>query len=90
MREAPDSMFPLNGTNGTELIDVAARDARRVHVVVALTALMGVIQVQLSLNVDEEVSQLSTLHFIRNKKHTKHYDGNCDKELKQEEVFIFI
>lgn len=45
VREAPDSMFPLNGTNGTELIDVAARDARRVQVAVALTALVGLIQV---------------------------------------------
>lgn len=46
VREAPDSMFPLNGTNGTELIDVAARDARRVHVAMALTALVGLIQVR--------------------------------------------
>ncbi|MCI4388714.1 hypothetical protein PGIGA_G00089230 [Pangasianodon gigas] len=47
--EAPDSMFPLNGTNGTELIDVAARDARRVQVAVALTALMGIIQLVLGV-----------------------------------------
>ncbi|GAA6071106.1 prestin, partial [Tachysurus ichikawai] len=53
VREAPDSMFPLNGTNGTEMIDVAARDARRVQVAVALTALMGIIQVQYSLHGDE-------------------------------------
>lgn len=45
VREAPDSMFPLNSTNGTELIDVAARDARRVQVAVVVTALMGLIQV---------------------------------------------
>ncbi|XP_060759483.1 prestin [Neoarius graeffei] len=49
VREAPDSMFPLNGTNGTELIDVATRDARRVQVAVALTALMGMIQLLLGV-----------------------------------------
>ncbi|KAG7320559.1 hypothetical protein KOW79_016412 [Hemibagrus wyckioides] len=49
VREAPDSMFPLNGTNGTELIDVVARDARRVHVAVALTALVGIIQLVLGV-----------------------------------------
>lgn len=45
VREAPDYKFPLNGTNGTELIDVVARDTRRVQVVVALTTLVGLIQV---------------------------------------------
>lgn len=49
VREAPDSMFPLNGTNGTELVDVTARDARRVQVAVAVTALMGIIQVLASV-----------------------------------------
>ncbi|TST22536.1 Prestin [Bagarius yarrelli] len=49
VREAPDSMFPLNGTNGTELIDVTARDARRVQVAVALTALVGLIQLALGV-----------------------------------------
>ncbi|XP_053506099.1 prestin [Ictalurus furcatus] len=49
VREAPDSMFPLNSTNGTELIDVAARDARRVQVAVVVTALMGLIQLVLGM-----------------------------------------
>ncbi|XP_047660243.1 prestin [Tachysurus fulvidraco] len=49
VREAPDSMFPLNGTNGTEMIDVAARDAKRVQVAVALTALTGIIQLVLGI-----------------------------------------
>ncbi|XP_053364328.1 prestin [Clarias gariepinus] len=49
VREAPDSMFPLNGTNGTGLIDVAARDARRVQVAATVTALMGLFQLMLGL-----------------------------------------
>ncbi|KAI5617985.1 prestin [Silurus asotus] len=49
VREAPDSMFILNGTNGTEIIDVAARDARRVQVAVAVTTLMGLIQLVLGV-----------------------------------------
>lgn len=49
VREAPDSMFntlPVNGSNAT-VVDVAARDARRVQVAVVLTTLVGIIQVSL-------------------------------------------
>uniref|UniRef100_A0A3B4CHY4 STAS domain-containing protein n=1 Tax=Pygocentrus nattereri TaxID=42514 RepID=A0A3B4CHY4_PYGNA len=48
VREAPDSMFPLNGTNVTGF-DVDARDARRVQVAVALTTLVGLIQLFLGV-----------------------------------------
>ncbi|XP_062851869.1 prestin [Trichomycterus rosablanca] len=46
VREAPDSMFFLNGTEG---VDSVARDARRVQVAVALAALVGLIQLLLGL-----------------------------------------
>uniref|UniRef100_A0A8B9GN55 Solute carrier family 26 member 5 n=1 Tax=Astyanax mexicanus TaxID=7994 RepID=A0A8B9GN55_ASTMX len=49
VREAPDSMFPLNGTNVTGLVDFEARDARRVQVAVALTTLVGLIQLFLGV-----------------------------------------
>ncbi|XP_031675141.1 prestin-like isoform X2 [Oncorhynchus kisutch] len=54
VREAPDSMFmiqALNGTatNTTVFIDTEARDARRVHIAVVLTTLVGVIQLVLGL-----------------------------------------
>ncbi|XP_029013277.1 solute carrier family 26 member 6-like [Betta splendens] len=47
---APDSKFLVssNGTNGT-VVDTAARDNFRVEVAMALTILMGIIQVGLSL-----------------------------------------
>lgn len=48
VREAPDSMFyvlPTNGSNLTATLDVEARDARRVQVAVVLTTLVGIIQV---------------------------------------------
>lgn len=50
VREAPDSMFTIQALNGTStnttvFIDTEARDARRVHVAVVLTTLVGVIQV---------------------------------------------
>ncbi|KAL6459551.1 hypothetical protein MHYP_G00313100 [Metynnis hypsauchen] len=48
VREAPDSMFPLNGTNVTGF-DIDARDARRVQVAVALTTLVGLIQLFLGV-----------------------------------------
>lgn len=50
VREAPDSMFyvPGNGTNLT-VIDVEARDARRVQLAVALTTLVGLIQLLLGV-----------------------------------------
>ncbi|KAG5267144.1 hypothetical protein AALO_G00218510 [Alosa alosa] len=50
VREAPDSMFyvPGNGTNST-VLDVDARDARRVQLAVALTTLVGLIQLLLGV-----------------------------------------
>lgn len=49
VREAPDSMFilPANGSNMSDVVDVAARDAKRVQVAVVLTTLVGIIQVSL-------------------------------------------
>ncbi len=50
VREAPDSMFyilPANGSNVTDVVDVVARDARRVQVAVVLTTMVGIIQVSL-------------------------------------------
>ncbi|KAK1790285.1 hypothetical protein P4O66_014204 [Electrophorus voltai] len=49
VREVPDSMFPLNGTNGTGGVDVDARDVRRVQVAVVLTTLVGLIQLVLGI-----------------------------------------
>ncbi|XP_056224095.1 prestin isoform X1 [Seriola aureovittata] len=48
VREAPDSMFyvlPANGSNMSAVLDVEARDARRVQVAVVLTTLVGIIQI---------------------------------------------
>lgn len=50
VREAPDSMFyvlPANGSNLSAVLNVEARDARRVQVAVVLTTLVGIIQVSL-------------------------------------------
>ncbi|XP_066523054.1 prestin isoform X2 [Hoplias malabaricus] len=49
VREVPDSMFLLNGTNVTAGVDIDARDARRVQVAVALTTLVGLIQLLLGV-----------------------------------------
>ncbi|XP_037315680.2 prestin [Pungitius pungitius] len=52
VREAPDSMFyvlPANGSNASAVLDVEARDARRVQVAVVLTTLVGIIQLALGL-----------------------------------------
>ncbi|XP_073724658.1 prestin [Misgurnus anguillicaudatus] len=49
VREAPDSMFKINGTNASQVVDHEARDARRVEVVVALTTLVGIIQFVLGM-----------------------------------------
>ncbi|KAM8907956.1 prestin isoform 2-T2 [Spinachia spinachia] len=52
VREAPDSMFyllPTNGSNASTVLDVEARDARRVQVAVVLTTLVGIIQLALGL-----------------------------------------
>lgn len=50
VREAPDSMFYVpsaNGSNSSFVLDEVKRDARRVQVAVALTTLVGIIQVSL-------------------------------------------
>uniref|UniRef100_A0A8C3B0C3 Solute carrier family 26 member 5 n=1 Tax=Cyclopterus lumpus TaxID=8103 RepID=A0A8C3B0C3_CYCLU len=50
VREAPDAMFYVpsangtNGTNATAVLDVEARDLKRVQVAVVLTTLVGIIQ----------------------------------------------
>lgn len=44
-RLAPSSNFIVNGTNGTESVDVAARDAYRVQIACALSVLTGLFQV---------------------------------------------
>lgn len=44
-RMAPSSNFMVNGTNGTESVDVAARDAYRVQIACALSILAGFFQV---------------------------------------------
>ncbi|XP_042367606.1 prestin [Plectropomus leopardus] len=52
VREAPDSMFyvvPANGSNTSAVLDVEARDARRVQVAVVLTTLVGIIQIVFGL-----------------------------------------
>ncbi|XP_035530162.1 prestin [Morone saxatilis] len=52
VREAPDDMFyvlPANGSNASAVLDVAARDARRVQVAVVLTTLVGIIQLVLGI-----------------------------------------
>nr|XP_020502800.1 prestin [Labrus bergylta] len=51
VREAPDSMFliPVNGSNTSVVLNVEARDARRVQVAVVLTTLVGIIQFVLGL-----------------------------------------
>lgn len=52
VREAPDSLFyvpPSNGSNITACIDEEARDARRVQVAVVLTTMVGIIQILLGL-----------------------------------------
>lgn len=55
VREVPDSMFYELSTNGSNVsvLDVAARDARRVQVAVVLTTLVGIIQVRLKQGRDK-------------------------------------
>lgn len=52
---APDSNFPMivNGTNGTTTtgVNTAARDHYRLEIAMALTILMGIIQVCVSVGV---------------------------------------
>lgn len=50
VREAPDSMFYVssaNGSNSSLILNETARDARRVQVAIALTTMVGLIQVSL-------------------------------------------
>lgn len=63
VREAPDSMFYVASANGTNasaaaaaVLDVAARDARRVQVAIVLTTLVGIIQVRLVQKVQRQKS----------------------------------
>ncbi|XP_029017915.1 prestin [Betta splendens] len=51
VREAPDSMFSVQPSNGSNItfINETARDARRVQVAVVLTTLVGIIQILLGL-----------------------------------------
>ncbi|KAJ3612145.1 hypothetical protein NHX12_020422 [Muraenolepis orangiensis] len=51
VREAPDSMFEVLASNSsnTSTLDLQARDARRVEVAVALTSLVGLIQLLLGV-----------------------------------------
>ena len=49
-RLAPDSDFTfLNGTNGTAVLDVTARDAYRVQIAASTTVLSGLFQVLLGM-----------------------------------------
>uniref|UniRef100_A0A669B263 Solute carrier family 26 member 6 n=1 Tax=Oreochromis niloticus TaxID=8128 RepID=A0A669B263_ORENI len=48
-RLAPDSNFIVNGTNGTETVDIDTRDAYRVQVACALTVLAGLFQILLGV-----------------------------------------
>ncbi|XP_023651296.2 prestin [Paramormyrops kingsleyae] len=51
MREAPEDMFHIQAPNGTNatVVDTEARDAHRVQIAVALTCLVGIIQLFLGL-----------------------------------------
>lgn len=49
VREAPDSMFVMNGTNASSVIDEVSRDQRRVQVAVVFTTMTGAIQIILGL-----------------------------------------
>lgn len=44
-RLAPDSNFVINGTNGTEDVNVGERDSMRVQIACSLTVLAGIFQV---------------------------------------------
>lgn len=48
-RLAPDSNFIVNGTNGTESVDLDARDAYRVQIACSLTVLAGIFQILLGV-----------------------------------------
>ncbi|KAM4738329.1 solute carrier family 26 member 6 [Anableps anableps] len=48
-RLAPDSSFIVNGTNGTEIVNIAARDSYRVQIACSLTVLTGIFQILLGM-----------------------------------------
>ncbi|XP_043960053.1 solute carrier family 26 member 6 isoform X2 [Gambusia affinis] len=48
-RFAPDSNFIVNGTNGSEIVNLTARDSYRVQVACSLTVLVGIFQILLGL-----------------------------------------
>uniref|UniRef100_A0A3B5PWX5 Solute carrier family 26 member 6 n=1 Tax=Xiphophorus maculatus TaxID=8083 RepID=A0A3B5PWX5_XIPMA len=48
-RLAPDSNFIVNGTNGSEIVNLTARDLYRVQVACSLTVLAGIFQILLGL-----------------------------------------
>uniref|UniRef100_A0A3B5AY70 Solute carrier family 26 member 6-like n=1 Tax=Stegastes partitus TaxID=144197 RepID=A0A3B5AY70_9TELE len=48
-RLAPDSNFIVNGTNGTEIVNLDERDAHRVQIACALTFLAGIFQILLGV-----------------------------------------
>uniref|UniRef100_A0A8P4GIL9 Solute carrier family 26 member 5 n=1 Tax=Dicentrarchus labrax TaxID=13489 RepID=A0A8P4GIL9_DICLA len=64
VREAPDDMFyflPANGSNASAVLDVAARDTRRVQVAVVLTTLVGIIQSIKAVLTDITSTNVTTL-----------------------------
>ncbi|XP_037540396.1 solute carrier family 26 member 6 [Nematolebias whitei] len=48
-RLAPDSNFIINGTNGTEDLNIAMRDSMRVQIACSLTVLAGIFQILLGV-----------------------------------------
>uniref|UniRef100_A0A3Q1BP82 STAS domain-containing protein n=1 Tax=Amphiprion ocellaris TaxID=80972 RepID=A0A3Q1BP82_AMPOC len=48
-RLAPDSNFIVNGTNGTEIVNLDERDAYRVQIACSLTVLAGIFQILLGV-----------------------------------------
>ncbi|KAM4562534.1 solute carrier family 26 member 6-like [Odontesthes bonariensis] len=48
-RLAPDSNFMVNGTNGTETVNIDERDAYRVQIACSLTVLAGIFQILLGI-----------------------------------------
>jgi len=64
VREAPDAMFQVpaaaNSSSNSSTLDLEARDAHRVQVAVALTTLVGLIQVR-TLALTPDLIQVRTL-----------------------------
>ncbi|XP_029350703.1 prestin isoform X2 [Echeneis naucrates] len=64
VREAPDSMFytlPANGSNISAVLDVEARDAKRVQVAIVLTTMVGIIQSVKAVFSDITSANITTL-----------------------------